>query len=287
MGIAGLVDLKKRIKSIENTQKLTNAMALVATSKLKKTRNTLKRVNSYFESYNEIMEDIMYILPEDSKFNNRNKQTDKELIIIITSDIGLCGSYNFNILDKVREFIGDKSNQYYLLIIGERGKSLFKRYDFNILDYEYNISDIPNVEQVRNIYEYGLNMFLKGEVSGIILAYTWFKNPLIKEAICKTILPINIDKSMLQGGIGERLNIEGDKEKVLDMLISSYCNAAIFNGLINAKASEQGYRMETMNSASKNAGELITNLEIKYNRIRQSAITQEISEIVGGSEAQV
>lgn len=285
MGIAGLVDLKKRIKSIQNTKKLTKAMALVATSKLKKTRGSLERNNTYFESYNEVMSEIIPTINKESKYIKRNKGSKDKLIIVITSDLGMCGSYNFSLVNKVEELTSGNMDSSKIVVIGEKGKSLFKRYKFNLLDFDGKVSDIPSIDEAKVIFEYGYDMFEKGLVSEVILVYTWFKNPLVKQPVDKVMLPLQI-KAEVEVQSKEEFDIEGNKDELMDALIPSYCNSMVYNALINAKTAEQSYRMETMNSASKNAGDLISSLEIKYNRIRQSAITQEISEIVGGSEAQ-
>ncbi|WP_040192750.1 ATP synthase F1 subunit gamma [Clostridium culturomicium] len=285
MGIAGLVDLKKRIKSIQNTKKLTKAMALVATSKLKKTRGSLERNNTYFESYNEVMSEIIPTINKESKYIKRNKGSKDKLIIVITSDLGMCGSYNFSLVNKVEELTSGNMDSSKIVVIGEKGKSLFKRYKFNLLDFDGKVSDIPSIDEAKVIFEYGYDMFEKGLVSEVILVYTWFKNPLVKQPVDKVMLPLQI-KDEVEVQSKEEFDIEGNRDELMDALIPSYCNSMVYNALINAKTAEQSYRMETMNSASKNAGDLISSLEIKYNRIRQSAITQEISEIVGGSEAQ-
>ncbi len=285
MGIAGLVDLKKRIKSIQNTKKLTKAMALVATSKLKKTRGSLERNNTYFESYNEVMSEIIPTINKESKYIKRNKGSKDKLIIVITSDLGMCGSYNFSLVNKVEELTSGNVDSSKIVVIGEKGKSLFKRYKFNLLDFDGKVSDIPSIDEAKVIFEYGYDVFEKGLVSEVILVYTWFKNPLVKQPVDKIMLPLQI-KAEVEVQSKEEFDIEGNKDELMDALIPSYCNSMVYNALINAKTAEQSYRMETMNSASKNAGDLISSLEIKYNRIRQSAITQEISEIVGGSEAQ-
>lgn len=285
MGIAGLVDLKKRIKSIQNTKKLTKAMALVATSKLKKMRGSLERNNTYFESYNEVMSEIIPTINKESKYIKRNKGSKDKLIIVITSDLGMCGSYNFSLVNKVEELTSGNMDSSKIVVIGEKGKSLFKRYKFNLLDFDGKVSDIPSIDEAKVIFEYGYDMFEKGLVSEVILVYTWFKNPLVKQPVDKVMLPLQI-KAEVEVQSKEEFDIEGNRDELMDALIPSYCNSMVYNALINAKTAEQSYRMETMNSASKNAGDLISSLEIKYNRIRQSAITQEISEIVGGSEAQ-
>lgn len=286
MGIAGLVDLKKRIKSIQSTKKLTKAMALVATSKLKKTRESLERNNLYIKSYKEIMEEIIPLIPKDSKYIKSDKTNNNKLIIAITSDLGMCGAYNLNLVNKVQEIVDEQKSNYKLLVSGERGKSLFKRYKFDVIELESTVSDIPVISEAESIFNYALNMFSEGVVSEVLLVYTWFKNPLVKEPILKVMLPLQLYEGAESKSAEGEFDIEGDKEKLFNALIPSYCNSMLYSALINAKTAEQSYRMETMNAASQNASDLISSLELKYNRIRQSAITQEISEIVGGSEAQ-
>lgn len=286
MGIAGLVDLKKRIKSIQSTKKLTKAMALVATSKLKKTRGSLERNNLYIKSYKEIMEEIIPLIPKDSKYIKSDKTNNNKLIIAITSDLGMCGAYNLNLVNKVQEIVDEQKSNYKLLVAGERGKSLFKRYKFDVIEFESIVSDIPVISEAESIFNYALNMFSEGVVSEVLLVYTWFKNPLVKEPILKVMLPLQLYEGAESKSAEGEFDIEGDKEKLFNALIPSYCNSMLYSALINAKTAEQSYRMETMNAASQNASDLISSLELKYNRIRQSAITQEISEIVGGSEAQ-
>jgi len=185
----------------------------------------------------------------------------------------------------VEELTSGNMDSSKIVVIGEKGKSLFKRYKFNLLDFDGKVSDIPSIDEAKGIFEYGYDMFEKGLVSEVILVYTWFKNPLVKQPVDKVMLPLQI-KAEVEVQSKEEFDIEGNRDELMDALIPSYCNSMVYNALINAKTAEQSYRMETMNSASKNAGDLISSLEIKYNRIRQSAITQEISEIVGGSEAQ-
>ncbi|MEG1148804.1 MAG: FoF1 ATP synthase subunit gamma, partial [Niameybacter sp.] len=180
MGVAGLVILKKRIKSIESTKKLTKAMALVATSKLKKIRVALYTNKIYFEGYKEVMNEIIPALPKENRYVQNNKSTQK-LIIVITSDMGMCGAYNNNVLAKLGSITSGNKNDYKLLVLGEKGKSLCKRHGFQLVDYNAKISDLPKANEAKNIFEYGFNMFLTGEFGEVSLLYTWFKNPVVKE----------------------------------------------------------------------------------------------------------
>lgn len=285
MGVAGLVDIKKRIKSVESTKKLTKAMSLVATSKLKKCRGNLEKSNSYFKWYKEVMEEVVTTLPRDNKYIKVNNTTNKKIIIVFSSNMGMCGGYNFNVVNKLQQITEDKKYSYEILVIGEKGKGLIKRYKFNILEEDLKYSDLPLMDEASAVFDYVFKKFNSGEAREVILLYTRFKNQLVKEATDIVMLPISFEneKDKIQKS---EFDIEGNKEEIMETLTSSFCRALIYNSMINSKASENSFRMETMNSATKNAEDLITNLRTKYNRIRQGAITQEISEIVGGSEAQ-
>ena len=156
MGVAGLVGLKKRIKSIESTRKLTKAMSLVATSKLKKVSRVLAINNDYCQAYREIMAEVTPSLPEDNKYVQKNS-TNKKLIIVIASDMGMCGSYNNAIVTKLEEITKDNMSDYSLLVLGEKGKSLCNRHGYETIEYVKRISDIPELEEVSNVFEYGFS----------------------------------------------------------------------------------------------------------------------------------
>lgn len=286
MGVAGLVILKKRIKSIENTKKLTKAMALVATSKLKKVRVSLYTNDTYFKNYKEVMNEIIPSLPKENRYMQSNG-SEKKLVIVVTSDMGMCGAYNNSVVDKLEEITKGHEEDYLIAVIGEKGKSLAKRYGFKVLDdYNQTISDVPTSSEAKSIFEYSFNMFNEKKVGEVIILYTWFKNPIVKEPKEYRLLPLAFEENE-QDHIGEdEFDIEGNKEELMESIIPSYCNAMVLNALINSKSSEQANRMETMNSATQNADDLISSLTLKYNRVRQAAITQEISEIIGGAEAQ-
>ncbi|MEG1256482.1 ATP synthase F1 subunit gamma [Clostridium sp.] len=285
MGVAGLVVLKKRIKSIESTKKLTKAMALVATSKLKKIRVALYTNKTYFKSYKDIMDEIIPALPKENRYMQVNGSKQK-LIIVITSDMGMCGAYNNNVISKLKDITKNNLSDYKLLVLGEKGKALCKRYGFDIVDYNVKLSDLPTTSEAKKIFQYGFDMFSKGEFGEVSIVYTWLKNPIIKEPREYKILPLEFSSSNENSISEDEFDIEGNKEELIESIVPSYCNAMILNAMMNSKASEQSNRMETMNSATRNADDLIAGLKLRYNRIRQGAITQEISEIVGGSEAQ-
>jgi F-type H+-transporting ATPase subunit gamma len=283
MAATGLVNIKRRIKSVQNTKKITKAMGLVATSKLKKVRAKLNENNNYFNAYKEIVEEVIPSVSSESVFITGNKSTRK-LIIVITSDIGLCGSYNGSVLSKANEIVGKDKENCIVMMVGQRGRALLRKYRYETVAEYVEIPDVPTVKESNTICRHALTMYLKGEVGEVHLVYTKFINQLRKNPVSIQLLPLVTEP--LKEGYNSEFDIEGDKEEFFNNLIAPYLNSLTLNAMVNAKVSEQSYRMEAMEGATKNADEIIDRLNLKYNRIRQSAITQEISEIVGGAQAQ-
>lgn len=281
IGTVGVANLKKQIKSIEGIKKVTRAMALVSTSKLKKVREVLDVNTNYYATYRDIIDEMIPIISEENIYLRKNSG-NKKLIIVISSDRGMCGGYNYGIVDRLKQLRIEDENEYSFIVIGKRGLSLFSRYGIKGLEHELTISDMPTLAEANNISKYCLNKFLAGEFSSISIIYTWFKNPVIKEVMERDILPIQVSSNKKVEHQG--FDIEGNSEEFFNKILLSYCSCLILNAMLNSKASEQSMRMETMNNASQSADELINTLKIKYNRVRQAAITQEISEIVGGTQ---
>lgn len=285
MGAAGLVNIRRRMKSIKNTKKITKAMSLVSTSKLRKARARLYSNNNYFNAYKEIVNEVVPSLSIDNVYLKGNNSSRK-LLIVITSDMGLCGSYNNNIIESVIGTIrGDKSN-YDILMVGKRGKLLIKKYKYETIAEYVEIPDSPTIKEASTIFNHAAGMFLRGEVGEVDLVYTKFINQLTKKTNTIQLLPLVQEEAMNLEQTNSDFELEGNKEELLEKLLAPYFNAVVLNAMLNAKVSEQSYRMESMESATKNADELINKLNLAYNRIRQGAITQEISEIVGGAQAQ-
>lgn len=281
IGIVGINKLKKQIKSIEGIKKVTKAMALVSTSKLRKVRDVLDINNQYYNTYESIVNEVAPYLFEESIYLKGN-ESNKKLIVVVASDRGMCNGYNYNIARALEELEIEERDKCSLVIIGKKALSLCKKYGFNIMEHNLTISDIPTLKEVEEILDLCLEKFKSGEFGRVSIIYTWYKNPLIKEVKEREILPIDISKkkNSLLGGF----EIEGDQEELTDQVILPYCMSKIMNAVVNSKTSEHNIRMETMNSATRSADELIDDLKQKYNRLRQAEITQEISEIVGGTQ---
>ena len=282
MGAAGLLDIKKRIKSVENTKKITNAKALVATSKLRKTKKELVVNNKFTESMEPIVRNIATTASEDGDniyFDGNNNEN--KLYVVMTSDAGLCGGFNGGVVSYLQTLVGDKKKNSKIIVVGNRGIGYVKRAKLDTVGEYVDISDLPTVRDAKVIFDKALQMFIDGEVSEVNVVYSKFISTVRQEPSVDRILPIE----KIEGKINRSL-IEPNVEIVLEDAINIYLNGKIRGILLHSKCSEQSASMTAMDGATKNANDLLSALKLKYNRIRQGAITQEISEIVGGAAAQ-
>ena len=282
MGSAGLIDIKRRIKSVESTRKITKAMNVVATSKLRKVRKELNGSVDYYNLCEEIVHNLVASLPEDyenSFFNTSSNDLDK-LYIVMTSDTGLCGGFNGNVANGLNEIIANKSSAR-IVVIGSKGISYMKKYGFNTVKEYVEIPDIPTIKEVRAIYDDAVFMFNNGEVGEVNLVFTEFKSPIKQDVKIERLFPLEI-----QSESSEQFLIEPSLEEVLNSSLDIYFKCKIRRAMLHSKVSEQSARMTAMDGATQNANDILHALNLKYNRIRQGMITQEISEIVGGAEAQ-
>ncbi|MDU5106609.1 ATP synthase F1 subunit gamma [Clostridium sp.] len=282
MGSAGLIEIKRRIKSVESTRKITKAMNVVATSKLRKVRKELNSSEEYYNLSEEIVNKLISSLPEDyesSFFNTRSNDLDK-LYIVMTSDTGLCGGFNGNIVNTLNEIIDNKASAR-IVVVGSKGISYARKYGFDTVKEYVEIPDIPTIKEVRAIYDDAVFMFKHGEVGEVNLVFTEFKSPIKQEVKIEKLFPLEIKSES-----SEQFLIEPSLEEVLNSSLNIYFKCKIRRAMLHSKVSEQSARMTAMDGATQNANDILHSLNLKYNRIRQGMITQEISEIVGGAEAQ-
>lgn len=282
MSATGLIVIKRRIKSIKNTRKITKALGLVATSKLKKTRQKLSANNYYFKECEEVYNEVLKSYEDESIYTVKNNSS-KKLYIVLTSDMGLCGSFNGSIVNYVIDEIENDIENSLVLVVGARGKTLFNRYKIDTVAEYVDVGDVPTVKESSAIYNHAFDLYRKGEVSEVHIVYTEFISQLKKQVRIEKILPINMeDFDRSNGALEFNTNSETLTENVIDL----YLNGKVLNSMLHSKVCEQSYRMEAMDGATRNSDTLLDELNLKYNRIRQSAITQELSEIVGGAQAQ-
>ena len=281
MGAAGLIEFKRRLKSVQSTMKITKAMGLVATSKLRKSRKELSDINEYAEIAMQNLKSVAGIVDEnlDIPYFSKN-DSEKILYIIITSDSGLCGGYNNNVVSYFNSLVEDKNNVE-IINVGSRGSSYLSRLSYSTIAEYVDIPDVPTIKEVKTVYEKALNLFITGEVSEVRVVYTEFESPIKQVPKYEVLLPVE-----KEGEQDTLFDVEPNIEEVITNLLDIYLKGKLRKIMLSAKCSEQSARMSAMDTAAGNAKDIIDNLNLKYNRIRQAAITQEISEIVGGANAQ-
>lgn len=285
MAGAELVAIKRRIKSITNTKKITKAVGLVATSKLRKARQSLETNNIYYNYLKDIMDDIVTDAEFKEKIYIKGNDSKKKIFIALMSDSGLCGGFNGNVVAKtVQNISGDKENAL-LIIVGEKGRTYFKKLGYDSIAEYVEISEIPTIKEAKTIVDKAFRLYKEGQVGEVNVVYTEFISSVKQEVKVKRLLPIEC-KPINPKKSNNYIEYEPKGRVVLEKIFNNYLKQTLLNLMLNSKTSEQGSRMTAMDGATRNANDLLDKLNLKYNRIRQSVITQEISEIVGGAEAQ-
>ena len=286
--MASMKEIKRRRGSIQSTRQITKAMQLVSTVKLQKTRTKAEEAKPYFS----LMYDTMFsILSRSNNMSHRfvkasNEKEGKKAIIVISSNRGLAGGYNNNIAKLVETSFSKEEALIYA--IGKKAKDTLERRGYEVLG-EYNevILD-PMYQDAVDITKKLLSDYEEGKISEIYVVYTHFKNTVVHIPTLKKLLPISLDEAEKEEGKEKStllMNYAPNEEEVLEAIVPKYISAIIYGSLQQAIASENGARMNAMENATNNADELIDKLLLKYNRARQGAITQELTEIVAGANA--
>ena len=282
----GMQEIKRRIKSVESTKKITKAMELVATSKLRKTRNQLEQSKPYYTNVAQTVAEILANCKgnNDSIYLVENKDIEKEVFIVIASSLGLCGGYNANIFKEIKGAIkpGD-----YVYSIGSKATSYLLKNHQGVTDHKFDdLNTTFDFKDVTKLVAELTKMYREKEISKIKIVYTEFVNNLTFRQRIVTLLPVDpSDFDHIE--ISKKSTLfEPSPEEVLDSLIPMYLQAVIYGYIIESATSENAARRTSMENANDNADELTEQLLLKYNQARQTAITNEISEIVAGANAQ-
>ncbi|MGL5676765.1 MAG: ATP synthase F1 subunit gamma [Cellulosilyticaceae bacterium] len=285
--MASLQDIKGRIKTINSTKQITNAMKLVSTAKLTKSKQAVFQTRPFFD---KVQTTIISIANNSKGMNTpllKANDVSKNAYIVLASDRGLAGGYNSNIVKLAVKDI-ENPNDAYMIAVGKKAKEGLKVRGFELEKEVLGISADPTYKIAKDIADHVIEVFEKGEVGEVHLAYSRFKSTIQQEPTMIRLLPVDIDQMKEDGkeeGPKDLLLYEPSQEEVLRYLVPHYVASVIYGAMVEASASEQGARMTAMDSATENADEMIGKLEIESNRARQAAITQELSEIVGGAEA--
>ncbi len=285
--MASMRDIKRRRTSISSTQQITKAMKLVATVKLQKAKSHAESVTPYFE---RMYATVCSMLAKTQNIDHpflKVKKEGKKAVIVITSNRGLAGGYNSNVVKLVtNDERFDKENTD-LFCIGHKGIEALKHRGYHVRDDESDVMEAPVYSDAAHITKTLLKRYADGEISEIYLCYTHFKNTVVHTPKCLKLLPVEIDpeEAKRQAESNVLMNFEPNPEEAIGLIIPKYVTSLLYGALIEAVASENGARMQAMDSATSNAEEMIDDLTLKYNRARQGSITQELTEIIAGAEA--
>ena len=283
MAGAGLVAIKRRIRSITNTTKITKAMGLVSTSKYQKIRKKLDTNNNYVDKLEEIIRQVKDNYEEDSIYIKGNKSS-KKMYVVLTSDTGLCGGFNWSIVNELTSKLESNKEEYDIIVVGHKGRVIFKKLNIETVSEYVDILDVPTQKEATTIIDHAFNMYNNGEIGEVYIVYKRLISALKNEVKIEKLLPLSFENE--DNVNKEYVNIEAIDEKALYEITSLFLGGKTLNSMLHSKASEHKSRMESMGSATDNANDILDKLNLKYNRSRQYSITQEISEIVGGAEAQ-
>jgi F-type H+-transporting ATPase subunit gamma len=279
-------DIKRRRTSISSTQQITKAMKLVSTVKLQKAKGKAELVSPYFNAmYRTVCSMLAKVGHIDHPYVTAGKE-GKKLIITITSNRGLAGGYNSNIVKQIMSSGLDKE-EVDIYAIGHKGEELLAHRGYNICDQKNDVMEAPVYDDAVRITREVLERYTSGDVNEVYLAYTHFKNTVVHEPQFLKLLPVELDEEEIEEGTDDNLlmNFEPSEEEALELIIPKYVTSLVYGALTEAVASENGARMQAMDSATSNAEDMIQDLTLKYNRARQGSITQELTEIIAGAEA--
>ena len=256
-------------------------MGLVATAKLRKARVNLEINKKYYNKYELVLKDIINSM-EDKNIYIDGNDSDNKLYVIFTSDSGLCGSFNVNIINNVIDEIKKDGEKSSAIVIGQKGRMYLKKLGVKTLAEYIEIPDVPTAKEARTIAQSIIELYSTKKIGEVFLVYSEFYSPVKQQVLINKILPFTKENK----NDNRYIEFNPSITQVIDEVLENYLKATVLNCFYNSKASENGSRMTAMNGATDNANDLLDNLNVQFNRLRQSAITQEISEIVGGAEAQ-
>ncbi|MGS5041943.1 ATP synthase F1 subunit gamma [Staphylococcus saprophyticus] len=286
--MGSLKEIDTRIKSTKKMKQITKAMNMVSSSKLRRAESNAKQ----FRPYMEKMQDAITAVAGSDK-NSRHpmlqqREVKKSAYLVITSDKGLAGAYNANVLKHLIKDIEEKhasKDDYSIVVLGQTGVDFLKNKGYDIHDSLIDVPDQPSFKEVQAIAKKAIGLYSEGEVDEVKIYFSHFVSVLENTPSTKTVLPLSPKDSSLGHGQMSSYEFEPDKEAILSVILPQYVESLIYGTILDAKASEHATRMTAMKNASDNASEIIDDLSIQYNRARQAAITQQITEIVGGSVA--
>ncbi|HRP29959.1 MAG TPA: F0F1 ATP synthase subunit gamma [Burkholderiaceae bacterium] len=286
-------ELRGKIKSFENTKKITKAMEMVSASKMRKAQDRMRAVRPYADKIRNITANLSRANPEyRSPYMRKVESRQRSGFIVVTTDKGLCGGLNTNVLRAVTNQLRDSQaggGSAQAVAIGNKGYAFLNRIGVKVVSHAVQLGDAPLLERLIGPVKVMLDAFVAGEIDVVYLCYTRFINTMKQEPVIEQLLPLT--SAHLEQTAAEKAQYawdyiyEPDPAVVINELLTRYIEALVFQAVAENMASEQSARMVAMKAATDNAGNLIAELQLIYNKTRQAAITKELSEIVGGAAA--
>lgn len=287
--MSGGKEIRTKIASIKNTQKITKAMEMVAASKMRKTQDRMNASKPYASRIYQVIKHLARSTSEYRHSFLQNREVKRAGIIVVTTDRGLCGGLNANLFKEVTRLIKqyqDDDIEIDVGVIGRKGEAFFRRTGGNIVGLLTQIGDTPNAQELTGVVKIMLDAYEEGKIDALHVVYNEFVNTMTQKPLSKQLLPLPVDEED-DGDMGGHWDYiyEPDAKELLDELLARYIESQVYQAVIENIACEQAAKMMAMKSATDNAGELIKEFQLAYNKARQAAITQELAEIVGGAAA--
>lgn len=283
-----LKEVRNRIQSVKSTQQITKAMKMVSAAKLRRAQDAIIQMRPYAQKLQEMLGNIVGSAGGDVNMALcMERPVRKVLVIIITSDRGLCGGYNSNLIKLAKAVLNEKyasKGTSEILPLGKKGFEHFTKNKFQVIDQYWNIFSELTFEHVAAVSKFAMDAFEKGEVDAVELVYSEFKNAATQKFTVEQFLPVKKTEKK-KGEAKANFIFEPNKHVLIDELMPKILNTQLYKAILDAHASEHGARMTAMDKATENAEELLKSLKISYNRARQAAITTELTEIVSGAAA--
>ena len=292
--MSNLKDIKRKIRSVQNTQKTTRAMKLVSTAKLRKAEEAARHSRVYALKINEVLSEIAYKINQyrsvntESKFFDVKENIEKVDIIFVTADKGLCGGFNIQTIKTVRNMINEfkaKKVKIRLRAVGKKGIEFFSFQGINLLEKYVGVSSSPTYEKAQNIIKDAIDDFISGATDKVILVHNGYNNMISQQIRINDIVPVEPPK-LVEVETNSLMEFEpSDDGKILNELLTKYFEYSMYYALVDSLAAEHSARMQAMDNATNNAKERVAQLKLSYNKARQESITTELIEIISGVES--
>jgi F-type H+-transporting ATPase subunit gamma len=289
--MANLKEVRIRIASVQSTQQITKAMKMVSAAKLKRATNAIIQLRPYATKLKEILGNLSASLEGSSSPYTQEREPNKVLIVVVSSNRGLAGAFNMNVIKAANNLIADKYSDQFakgnvsIVAIGKKSQDFFEKRNFNTIGNNNEVYTALTFENVNKITDAIMAGFKKGDFDKVEVIYNRFKNAAVQIVTTEQLLPLPKSDTTVETTTNTDYILEPSQEEIVEQLIPKSIKIQLFKALLDSHASEHGARMTSMDKATENAGDLLKSLKLAYNQARQAAITTELSEIVSGAAA--